>query len=222
LPRQPIIWKSFSFSSGLAKHNDLKDKDLVDAVEREDWDPSIQAMAALPDVVKRLADNIKWTSELGNAFLAQQSDVMDAVQRMRMKAKDGGKLKSSEQMKVETKVVESKSVVMIEQANPQVIHVPNYDPVVVWGAAPVYAYPPGRNGHGRDVERGWGWNCDGVVTTPLTLTTTISTATVTSTERMSGAGTATGNIIRSTAAEPHTGTKANKFGGAARGESMGS
>ena len=64
-------------------------KGVTEAVQKEDWDPSIQAMAALPEVVKQLAENIKWTSELGNAFLAQQSDVMDAVQRMRTKAKDG-------------------------------------------------------------------------------------------------------------------------------------
>jgi len=126
----------------LAKHKDLKDKALVDAVQKEKWDPSIQAMAALPDVVKQLAENIKWTSELGDAFLAQQSDVMDAVQRMRAKAQSAGHLKSNEQMKVETKVVENKSVVIIEQANPQVVYVPSYDPVVVWGAPPVYAYPP--------------------------------------------------------------------------------
>jgi hypothetical protein len=125
----------------LGKHKDLKDKALADAVKKESWDPSVQAMAALPDVVKQLAENIKWTSELGDAFLAQQSDVMDAVQRMRGKAKDTGKLKSNEQIKVETKVVESKSVVVIEQSNPQVVYVPTYNPTVVWGA-PVYAYPP--------------------------------------------------------------------------------
>jgi hypothetical protein len=98
-------------------------------------------MAGLPDVVKRLADDIQWTADLGNAFLAQQSDVMDAVQRMRGKAKDSGNLKSTEQIKVETKVVESKTVVVIEQANPQVIYVPTYSPAVVWGV-PVYPYPP--------------------------------------------------------------------------------
>lgn len=126
----------------LAKHKGLKDKALADAVQKENWDPSVQSMAALPDVLKQMAENIKWTSELGNAFLAQQSDVMDAVQRMRTKAQSAGKLKSTEQMKVETKVVESKTVVVIEQANPQVIYVPTYDPVVVWGAPPIYAYPP--------------------------------------------------------------------------------
>src|ERR1700759_2719743 len=67
----------------LAKNPGLKDKALADAVAKQSWDPSVQAMAAMPDVVKRLADDIQWTTDLGNAFLAQQSDLMDAVQRMR-------------------------------------------------------------------------------------------------------------------------------------------
>src|SRR6201993_1047748 len=125
----------------LEKNKNLKDKALADAVAKESWDPSVQALAALPDVVKRLADDIQWTTDLGNAFLAQQSDVMDAVQRMRKKAQDKGNLKSNEQQKVETKVIESKSVIVVEQANPQVIYVPSYDPVVVYGPA-YYPYPP--------------------------------------------------------------------------------
>jgi hypothetical protein len=125
----------------LARNPGLKDKALADAVAKQPWDPSIQAMAALPEVVKRLADDIQWTTDLGNAFLAQQSDVMDAVQRMRKKAQDTGNLKSSEQQKVETKVIESKSVIVVEQANPQVVYVPSYDPVAVYGP-PVYPYPP--------------------------------------------------------------------------------
>src|ERR1700754_3849618 len=116
-------------------------KKLADAVQKQPWDPSIQGMAGLPDVVKRLADDIQWTTDLGNAFLAQQSDVMEAAQRMRKKAKDAGNLKSSEQQKVETKVIEQKSVIVIEQANPQVVYVPSYNPTVVYGP-PVYAYPP--------------------------------------------------------------------------------
>ena len=125
----------------LAQHKDLKDKALVDAVEKQGWDPSIQGLAALPDVVKLLSENIKWTTDLGNAFLAQQSDVMAAVQRMRKKAKDAGNLKSSEQVKVETKTVDSQPVIVVQQANPQVIYVPSYNPTVVYGA-PIYAYPP--------------------------------------------------------------------------------
>jgi hypothetical protein len=160
----------------LAKNPNLKDKALADAVAREPWDPSVQALAGLPDVVKRLADDIQWTADLGNAFLAQQSDVMDAVQRMRKKAMDKGTLASTEQQKVETKVVESKQVVVIEQANPQVIYVPSYDPVVVWGA-PFYPYPPiyyppwGYYAAGVAISfgvgmamgafwgGGWGWGC---------------------------------------------------------------
>jgi Protein of unknown function (DUF3300) len=125
----------------LAKNPNLKGDERAAAVAKQPWDPSVQAMAALPQLVKRLADDIEWTTDLGNAFLAQQADVMDAVQRMRKKAMDKGTLKSGEQQKVETKVVEGKEVIVIEQANSQVVYVPTYDPVVVYGA-PVYPYPP--------------------------------------------------------------------------------
>ena len=124
----------------LAKNPKLKDKALADAVAKQNWDPSIQAMAALPEVVKQLADNIAWTSDLGNAFLAQQSDVMDAVQRMRAKAQGAGNLKASKEQKVESKQVEGKTVVVIEQADPKVVYVPSYNPTAVYGP-PVYPYP---------------------------------------------------------------------------------
>jgi hypothetical protein len=160
----------------LGRNSTLKDKALADAVAKQQWDPSIQALAALPDVVKRLADDIQWTTDLGNAFLAQQNDVMDAVQRMRKKAQDTGNLKSTEQQKVETSVIENKSVIVVEQANPQVVYVPSYDPVVVYGPA-VYPYPPiyyppaGYYAAGLAISfgvgvmmgafwsGGWGWGC---------------------------------------------------------------
>ena len=126
----------------LAKHKDLKDKALADAVAKQPWDTAIQSMAAVPDVVKRLADDVQWTTDLGNAFLAQQSDVMDAVQRMRKKAQDKGALESNEQQKVETKVVEEKTVIIVESANPEVIYVPSYSPTVVYGPPVYYPYPP--------------------------------------------------------------------------------
>ena len=126
----------------LDKNQDLasNQQKLAEAVKKQAWDSSIQAMAALPDVVKRLADDIQWTTDLGNAFLAQQSDVMDAVQRMRKKAQDKGSLQSNDQQKVQVQTIESKSVIVIEQANPQVVYVPSYDPVYVWGS-PIYPYP---------------------------------------------------------------------------------
>ena len=125
----------------LDQNKNLKDKALADAVEKQDWDPTIQSLAGLPEVVKLLSENIKWTTDLGNAFLAQQDDVMAAVQRMRQKAQSNGNLKSTEQQKVEVKTVESKQVIVIEQASPEVVYVPSYNPTVVYGA-PVYAYPP--------------------------------------------------------------------------------
>jgi len=127
----------------LDKHQDMaKDqKKLAEAVKKQPWDPSIQAMAALPDLVKRLADDIQWTTDLGNAFLAQQGDVMDSIQRMRAKAQGKGALQSNQQQTVEVQTVESKQVIVIEQANPQVVYVPSYDPVYAYGPH-VYPYPP--------------------------------------------------------------------------------
>jgi hypothetical protein len=160
----------------LEKNKNLKDKELADAVAKQTWDASVQALAALPEVVKRLGDEIQWTTDLGNAFLVQQSEVMDAVQRMRKKAQDKGTLSTTEQQKVETRVVESKSVIVIEQANPQIVYVPSYDPVVVYGPAyypypPIYYPPWGYYAAGAAISfgygvmmgafwgGGWGWGC---------------------------------------------------------------
>jgi hypothetical protein len=161
----------------LAKHPGLQGKALAAAVARQPWDPSVQAMAVLPDVVKQLADNIQWTTDLGNAFLAQESDTMNAVQRMRQKAENTGSLQSTPQQVVETRVVENKSVIVIEPSSPETIYVPSYNPTVVYGAAPVYAYPPiaypsaGYYAAGAAISfglgvaagafwggGGWGWN----------------------------------------------------------------
>ncbi|MBK9062877.1 MAG: DUF3300 domain-containing protein [Acidobacteria bacterium] len=125
----------------MAKNKDLKDKALADAVAKQPWDPAVQSMAAVPEAVKRLADDIQWTTDLGNAFLDQQKDVMDACQRMRKKAKDKGALASNEQMKVETKVIETKEVIVVQSSNPEVIYVPSYNPTYVY-PPPVYPYPP--------------------------------------------------------------------------------
>src|ERR1041384_6169798 len=157
------------------RNKNLKDKALADAVAKQPWDPSVQALSATPDVVQRLAGNIQWTTDLGNAFLAQQSDVMEAVQRMRGKAQQTGNLKSTPQQDVQTQVVENKQVIVIEQADPQVVYVPSYNPTVVYGP-PVYPYPPiyypppGYYAAGAAISfgvgvamgaawgGGWGWN----------------------------------------------------------------
>src|SRR5205823_2492680 len=159
------------------RNKNLQGKALADAVAKQPWDPSVQALVATPDVVLRMAGNIQWTTDLGNAFLAQQSDVMDAVQRMRAKAESKGTLKTSAQQKVETKSVEGgKQVIVVQQASPDVVYVPTYDPAVVYGP-PVYPYPPiyypppGYYAAGAAIAFGtgvalgaawggsWGWNC---------------------------------------------------------------
>ncbi len=124
----------------LLKNPDLKDQALTDAVAKQPWDASVQSMAAFRDVTKRLAEDIEWTTDLGNAFLAQQGDVMDAAQRMRKKAQANGALETNDQQKVETKVVAPDTVIIV-QPTTEVIYVPTYSPTVVYGP-PVYPYPP--------------------------------------------------------------------------------
>ncbi len=158
----------------LGKNSNLKGDDHTKAAQKQDWDPSVQAMVTLPDVVKRMSENVKWTTDLGNAFLAQQDDVMDSVQRLRAKAKQAGKLESSDQQKVETKTVESQTVIVIQPASTQVVYVPTYSPTVIWGPMyypypPMY-YPPYYAGAafvsfgvgiavGAAISGGWGWGC---------------------------------------------------------------
>jgi hypothetical protein len=154
----------------------LKDQALAYAVAQQPWDPSVQAMAAFPDVVDRMAANIQWTTDLGNAFLAQQSDVMDAVQQMRAKAQGTGNLNSNGQQIVETQTGEGGTqLITVEQPNPDTVYVPSYDPQMVYGAAPAgypyypYTYPGYYAGmglmFGTGVVLGAAWannwgNCD--------------------------------------------------------------
>jgi Protein of unknown function (DUF3300) len=127
----------------LAKNAKLKGDELEKAVKAQSWDPSVQATAMIPDLIKRLGEDITWTTNLGNAFLAQQQDVMDAVQRLRKKAADAGKLTSNDKMKVETQTVEQQQVIVIQPTSTQVVYVPAYNPTVIWGPPPVYyPYPP--------------------------------------------------------------------------------
>src|ERR1044071_9099273 len=125
-------------------NTNLKDKALADAVSKQPWDPSVQGLVMYPDVMQRMAGNIQWTTDVGNAFLAQQSDVMAAVQRMRGKAESKGTLKTSAQQTVQTTTAPSgQQVITIQPAQPDVVYVPSYDPQVVYGAPPpAYPYYP--------------------------------------------------------------------------------
>lgn len=116
---------------------DALDKAMLD----KDWDPSVKSLCALPDVLKQMSDNLDWTQDLGDAFLVQQNDLLDTVQRMRGIAYDAGNLKSSEQQVV---TQNPDKIIVIEQPSPEVIYVPTYSPTVVYGPAwgyPRYYYP---------------------------------------------------------------------------------
>ena len=123
----------------LQQNANLQGQQLVDAARQQNWDPSVQALVVFPDVINRLNSNIRWTTDLGNAFLAQQADVMQAVQRMRVRAMAAGKLNSNSQETVATQTQGDQSAVEIQPANPEVVYVPVYSPEYIWGP-PAYGY----------------------------------------------------------------------------------
>jgi len=125
----------------LLQNANLHGADLINAARQQNWDPSVQALVAFPDLLAMLNRDVQWTTDLGNAFLAQQKDVMDAVQRMRVRAQQNGRLSSNSQETVTTQTQDGQSAVVIEPTNPQTVYVPVYNPDYVWGP-PVYGYYP--------------------------------------------------------------------------------
>lgn len=122
---------------------DVKGDAAVKAVADQPWDVSVQSLVAFPQVLMPMNDKLDWTQKLGDAFLAQQKDVMEAVQRLRLKAQQAGNLQTSEQQTVVVvQAAPQQTVIKIEPVNPQVIYVPAYNPVVVYGAWGYPAYPP--------------------------------------------------------------------------------
>jgi Protein of unknown function (DUF3300) len=125
----------------LSQNSNLTGSALVQAVNQQSWDPSVKALSQFPTVLHNLAKNLSWTSNLGQAFSNQQSDVMAAVQVMRAKAQAAGTLKSTSQIKI---VQQSPQTIVIEPASSQVVYVPQYNPAVVFGTpyvVPLYTPP---------------------------------------------------------------------------------
>jgi Protein of unknown function (DUF3300) len=125
----------------LAQNASLTGDALSDAAMKQPWDPSVQSLTAFPTVLKQLASNVAWTANLGNAFLDQKDDVMDAVQTLRQQAQQAGKLQSNDQQTVSTQTVDAKPYVVIQPASTQIVYVPTYSPVAIWGP-PAFPYPP--------------------------------------------------------------------------------
>ena len=138
----------------LADHPKWKPPKLVDEAKKQKWDPSVQGLVAFPQVLAMMTQDIAWTTQLGNAFLAQQPDVMQAVQRMRAQAEAAGKLRSTPQEEVNTATQNGQSAITIMPANPDVWYVPDYNPAWVWGP-PAYGFYPPLLYPGIDVGFGW-------------------------------------------------------------------
>ena len=135
-------------------HKKWKPSKLMDEAKKQKWDPSVQGLVAFPQVLQQLTEDLGWTTALGNAFLAQQADVMQAVQRMRAQAQEKGKLQTTPQQTVTTENQNGKTVINIMPANPDVLYVPVYNPLWVWGP-PVWGVYPPLIYPGIDI--GWGW-----------------------------------------------------------------
>lgn len=126
----------------LKERKSLKGDALRKEVEKQSWDNSVKALLSTPDVISMMSDKIDWTKGLGDAILAQQADVMDAIQRLRSKAYDNKKLVTTSQQKVSIQAQESKQAIVIESTNPDTMYVPYYDPAAVYGTWPYTEYPP--------------------------------------------------------------------------------
>jgi hypothetical protein len=158
----------------LQANSSLNDAQRAEQANNQSWDPSVKAMTQFPSVLANMAQNLSWTSALGDAFYNQQADVMASVQRLRQQAKAAGNLKTTPQQTVTTENQQGSQVIVIQPANPQVVYVPVYNPTVVYGTP---YYPPGYStgalvatgiisfGVGMAVGAamsggccGWGWN----------------------------------------------------------------
>ncbi|HUW36654.1 MAG TPA: DUF3300 domain-containing protein [Rhodocyclaceae bacterium] len=146
---------------------------LAAALQSEDWDPSVKSLLPFPQILRLMNSQLGWTQQLGDAFLAQQAEVMDAVQRLRAQARAAGTLASTP----EAVVSWDGTITSIEPANPQIVYVPVYDPLTIYGVWPYPDYPPyyfPYPGYGPLIVGGisfgyaihivvplWGWdNCD--------------------------------------------------------------
>jgi hypothetical protein len=119
-------------------NQNLKGDQLTAALEKQDWDPSVKSLVNFQSVLAMMNDKLDWTQKLGDAFLAQQKDVMNTVQKLRAKAQAQGTLKNTDQQKITTQA----QTIIIEPADPQVIYIPGYNPAVVYGTWWYPAYPP--------------------------------------------------------------------------------
>jgi uncharacterized protein DUF3300 len=119
-------------------NSQLKGDDAVKAVEGMDWDPSVKSLVAFPQILYRMDERLDWTQRLGEAFLAQEPHVLDAIQGLRQRAAAAGNLNSNEHLRV----TRQDEAILIEPVRPEVVYVPYYNPAVVYGPWAWTGYPP--------------------------------------------------------------------------------
>jgi hypothetical protein len=131
----------------------VKDTNNIPKVDQQSWDENVKAVAKFPELIAKMDADLSWTMKLGQAFLDQPKELMDAIQRLRGKAKDAGTLRTSPQQIVTvtnlvvlqtnyTQVVTvTNQIVQVAPANPQVVYVPTYPPTVYY-PPPTYVYDP--------------------------------------------------------------------------------
>jgi Protein of unknown function (DUF3300) len=138
------------------KNPNLKGTALEQAMEEQPWDPSVKGLASVPQVLAMMNEKLDWTSQLGEAFLAQPDDVQAAIQLLREKAEATGNLKSSKEQRVRRVVatpspgyVGPPEYIVIEPVEPDYIYVPVYNPTIVFGVGywspayvPFFWHPP--------------------------------------------------------------------------------
>jgi hypothetical protein len=126
----------------VTENKNLKGDQLKAAVQKQGWDDSVKTLAATPDVLAMMSKQLDWTRKLGDAVLAQQPDVMDAIQRLRSRAQANNKLMTTREQNVSVRQEQSKQVIVIEPAVPDTMYVPYYEPAEVYGSWPYPDYPP--------------------------------------------------------------------------------
>jgi len=126
----------------LIENQELDGAAIDDAAGQLGLSPSVRALLQFPEALDMMCMQMDWTTELGQAFTADQGAVLDAVQRLRMQAKDVGNLATSPQLKVATESQDGKEIITVEPPSPEVVYVPKYDPQAVYAPPPATIPPP--------------------------------------------------------------------------------
>ena len=119
-------------------NKNLKGDQLNAVLDQMKWDLSVKALVPFPQILAMMSEKLDWTQKIGDAFLAQQDEVIDTIQQLRSKAYAQGNLKSTK----EQKVIVEQQVIRVEPVNPQVVYIPTYNPTVVYGTWWYPSYPP--------------------------------------------------------------------------------